>query len=168
MRNLAEAGTALARVFLWPGDVTCSLIGLEGDDKRELVRTLVNSLFGFFSGCLWPLRSPNRSIMITRQLCERRLQTKRGRLDPEILRLQNEIGKRIAVEFAHEGRQRALEQQRGVIRHWLSSAPKHSTNAKSGSVARNTSLSPIFCGGLPSVRPPDRPRTGFRNPDRVN
>jgi hypothetical protein len=49
-RNLAEAGTALARVFLWPGDVTCSLIGLEGDDKRELVRMLVNSLIWILLG----------------------------------------------------------------------------------------------------------------------
>ncbi len=38
MRNLAGAGNAVARVFLWPGDLTCSLMGLEGDDKRELVR----------------------------------------------------------------------------------------------------------------------------------
>ncbi len=38
MRNLAGAGNAVARVFLWPGDLTCSLMGLEGDDKGELVR----------------------------------------------------------------------------------------------------------------------------------
>jgi hypothetical protein len=37
-------GTALARAFLFPGDLACTAIGLESDDKRELVRMLVNSL----------------------------------------------------------------------------------------------------------------------------
>ncbi len=50
MRSLAGAGNAVARVFLWPGDITCSLIGLEGDDKRELVRMLVNSLIWILLG----------------------------------------------------------------------------------------------------------------------
>jgi len=36
--------TALARFFLFPGDLACGIIGLESDDKRELVRMLVNSL----------------------------------------------------------------------------------------------------------------------------
>ncbi len=52
MRNLAGAGNAVARVFLWPDDLTCSLMGLEGDDKRELVRMLVNSLVWILLGML--------------------------------------------------------------------------------------------------------------------
>jgi hypothetical protein len=52
MRNLAGAGNAVAHVFLWPGDLTCSLIELEGDDKRELVRMLVNSLVWILLGML--------------------------------------------------------------------------------------------------------------------
>ena len=39
-----SVGTALARALLFPGDLACSAIGLESDDKRELVRMLVNSL----------------------------------------------------------------------------------------------------------------------------
>jgi hypothetical protein len=35
---------ALARLFLFPGDLACGIMGLESDDKRELVRMLVNSL----------------------------------------------------------------------------------------------------------------------------
>ncbi len=41
---------ALARAFLFPGDLVCRLSGLEGDDKRELVRMLVNSLFWILIG----------------------------------------------------------------------------------------------------------------------
>jgi heme/copper-type cytochrome/quinol oxidase subunit 2 len=52
MHNLGGAGNAVARVFLWPGDLTCSLMGLEGDDKRELVRMLVNSLIWILIGML--------------------------------------------------------------------------------------------------------------------
>ena len=36
--------TAFARFCLFPGDLACGIIGLESDDKRELVRMLVNSL----------------------------------------------------------------------------------------------------------------------------
>lgn len=36
--------SSFARVFLLPGDAACSLMGLEGDDKGDLVRMLVNSL----------------------------------------------------------------------------------------------------------------------------
>lgn len=36
--------TRIARIFLFPGDLACSVMGLESDDKRELVRMLVNSL----------------------------------------------------------------------------------------------------------------------------
>jgi hypothetical protein len=52
MRVLAGAGQAVARLLLWPGDAACSLIGLEGDDKRELVRMLVNSLIWILIGML--------------------------------------------------------------------------------------------------------------------
>jgi hypothetical protein len=34
----------IARLLLMPGDAVCAAIGLQGDDKRELVRMLVNSL----------------------------------------------------------------------------------------------------------------------------
>ena len=45
-------GAALARLFLFPGDIVCSVVGLENDDKRELVRMLVNSLFWTVVGML--------------------------------------------------------------------------------------------------------------------
>jgi hypothetical protein len=44
MRPSISIGTALARVLLFPGDIACSALGLDQDDKRELVRMLVNSL----------------------------------------------------------------------------------------------------------------------------
>jgi hypothetical protein len=37
-------GTSLARLFLFPGDLVCGYIGIDQNDKRELVRMLVNSL----------------------------------------------------------------------------------------------------------------------------
>lgn len=37
-------GAALARLFLFPGDLACAFVGLDQEDKRELVRMLVNSL----------------------------------------------------------------------------------------------------------------------------
>lgn len=37
-------GAALARLLLLPGDLACAAIGLDREDKRELVRMLVNSL----------------------------------------------------------------------------------------------------------------------------
>jgi hypothetical protein len=52
MHRFADAGNAVARLLLWPGDATCGLIGLEGDDKRELVRMLVNSLVWILLGML--------------------------------------------------------------------------------------------------------------------
>ncbi len=45
-------GAALARVFLFPGDIACTAIGLDRDDKRELVRMLVNSLVWIVVGML--------------------------------------------------------------------------------------------------------------------
>lgn len=44
MNGSSSIGTALARAFLFPGDIACTAMGLESDDKRELVRMLVNSL----------------------------------------------------------------------------------------------------------------------------
>jgi hypothetical protein len=44
MGNAISFGSALARLFLLPGDIACGAIGLDNDDKRELVRMLVNSL----------------------------------------------------------------------------------------------------------------------------
>lgn len=44
MIGSTSLGGTLARVFLLPGDMACNAIGLESDDKRELVRMLVNSL----------------------------------------------------------------------------------------------------------------------------
>ena len=51
MGTSASIGAALARVFLFPGDIACAVIGLDRDDKRELVRMLVNSLVGSSSAC---------------------------------------------------------------------------------------------------------------------
>ena len=52
MGNSTSIGTALARIFLFPGDVACAAIGLDSDDKRELVRMLVNSLVWIVVGML--------------------------------------------------------------------------------------------------------------------
>lgn len=52
MTKAASLSTALARLFLLPGDLVCTVIGLEGDDKRELVRMLVNSLVWIVVGML--------------------------------------------------------------------------------------------------------------------
>ena len=52
MNNFTSIGAALARVFLFPGDIACAVIGLDGDDKRELVRMLVNSLVWIVVGML--------------------------------------------------------------------------------------------------------------------
>jgi hypothetical protein len=52
MHIFADAGNVIARLLLWPGDFACGLIGLEADDKRELVRMLVNSLVWILVGML--------------------------------------------------------------------------------------------------------------------
>lgn len=52
MGNPTSIGTALARVFLFPGDLACTAIGLDQNDKRELVRMLVNSLVWIVVGML--------------------------------------------------------------------------------------------------------------------
>ena len=44
MIGSTTVGTALARALLFPGEFACNAFGLESDDKRELVRMLVNSL----------------------------------------------------------------------------------------------------------------------------
>ena len=52
MNKSASVGANLARVFLFPGDIACTAIGLDRDDKRELVRMLVNSLVWIVVGML--------------------------------------------------------------------------------------------------------------------
>jgi len=52
LNNFTTVGTALARVFLFPGDIACAAIGLDREDKRELVRMLVNSLVWIVVGML--------------------------------------------------------------------------------------------------------------------
>ncbi len=52
MSNVTTVGGALARVLLFPGDIACAAIGLDRDDKRELVRMLVNSLVWIVVGML--------------------------------------------------------------------------------------------------------------------
>jgi hypothetical protein len=52
MGNSTSIGTALARVFLFPGDLACTAVGLDQNDKRELVRMLVNSLVWIIVGML--------------------------------------------------------------------------------------------------------------------
>jgi len=44
MTSATSVGATFARALLYPGEFACNAIGLEGDDKRELVRMLVNSL----------------------------------------------------------------------------------------------------------------------------
>lgn len=44
MLNSTTLGSALARLFLFPGDIACAYVGIDQNDKRELVRMLVNSL----------------------------------------------------------------------------------------------------------------------------
>ena len=45
-------GITIARLFLFPGDLACAVFGLEGDDRRELVRMLVNFLVWIVIGML--------------------------------------------------------------------------------------------------------------------
>lgn len=52
MHGSSSVGTTLARAFLFPGDLACSAMGLDSDDKRELVRMLVNSLVWIVVGML--------------------------------------------------------------------------------------------------------------------
>ena len=52
MTGSNSVGTALARAFLFPGDYTCTAMGLDSDDKRELVRMLVKSLVWIVIGML--------------------------------------------------------------------------------------------------------------------
>ena len=46
----AKEAVMIARLLLLPGDAVCAAIGLQGDDKRELVRMLVNSLIWIVIG----------------------------------------------------------------------------------------------------------------------
>ncbi len=41
---MRKAASIAAHLFLLPGDLACVAIGLDHDDKQELVRMLVNSL----------------------------------------------------------------------------------------------------------------------------
>ncbi|MGN6570101.1 MAG: hypothetical protein ACTHLO_01650 [Pseudolabrys sp.] len=50
MSGSTSLGATLARTFLYPGDFVCRVSGLQGDDKRELVRMLVNSLIWIVLG----------------------------------------------------------------------------------------------------------------------
>jgi hypothetical protein len=52
MGSSLSIGAAVARFFLFPGDLACALTGLESDDKRELVRMLINSLVWIVVGML--------------------------------------------------------------------------------------------------------------------
>jgi heme/copper-type cytochrome/quinol oxidase subunit 2 len=44
MTSHTSTANILGRVLLFPGDVACNAMGLQRDDKRDLVRMLVNSL----------------------------------------------------------------------------------------------------------------------------
>jgi hypothetical protein len=44
MTHHTSTANAFSRVFLFPGDIACKAMGLMADDKRDLVRMLVNSL----------------------------------------------------------------------------------------------------------------------------
>ncbi len=52
LQGFRSIGNALAHVLLFPGNVACAAIGLDRDDKRELVRMLVNSLVWIVVGML--------------------------------------------------------------------------------------------------------------------
>jgi hypothetical protein len=52
MLNSITIGASLARLFLFPGDLVCGYVGIDQDDKRELVRMLVNSLVWIVVGML--------------------------------------------------------------------------------------------------------------------
>lgn len=52
MSRPSTVSIKIARLFLFPGDLACAAFGLEGDDKRELVRMLVNSLVWIVIGML--------------------------------------------------------------------------------------------------------------------
>ena len=52
MLNSVTIGASLARLFLFPGDVVCAYVGIDQNDKRELVRMLVNSLVWIVIGML--------------------------------------------------------------------------------------------------------------------
>jgi hypothetical protein len=47
---MSKVGSSLARLFLRPGDIACVAIGLDHDDKQELVRMLINSLVWIIVG----------------------------------------------------------------------------------------------------------------------
>ncbi|WP_156380988.1 hypothetical protein [Pseudolabrys sp. Root1462] len=47
---MSKVGSSLARLFLMPGDIACVAIGLDHDDKQELVRMLINSLVWIIVG----------------------------------------------------------------------------------------------------------------------
>jgi len=53
MSYAASLAAALARLFLLPGDLACEALGLGRDDKRELVRMLVNSLVWIVVGMVF-------------------------------------------------------------------------------------------------------------------
>ena len=50
MRRSAAFGRAVAHLFLFPGEFACAALGLEKDDKGELVRMLVNSMIWIVLG----------------------------------------------------------------------------------------------------------------------
>jgi hypothetical protein len=52
MTDPTSVGAAVARALLFPGEAACVAMGLDGDDKRELVRMLVNSLVWIVVGLL--------------------------------------------------------------------------------------------------------------------
>jgi hypothetical protein len=52
MLHLTSIGAVMARLFLLPGDLVCAALGLDREDKRELVRMLVNSLVWIVAGML--------------------------------------------------------------------------------------------------------------------
>ena len=50
--SIPSIGANVARLFLFPGDLACAALGLDRNDKRELVRMLVNSLVWIVVGML--------------------------------------------------------------------------------------------------------------------
>jgi hypothetical protein len=45
-----STANVIGRMFLFPGDIACNAMGLERNDKGELVRMLVNSLIWIVIG----------------------------------------------------------------------------------------------------------------------
>jgi hypothetical protein len=47
--EFAMLGKMALRMFLWPGNVVCDMIGAREEDDRQMIRTLINMLVWNFA-----------------------------------------------------------------------------------------------------------------------